>query len=95
MRLEKPGIVSPRKSWASSEPFAEYVEFANRGQDAALEVIRYFWKYPVFFGFQSRGKLRKDIMRLLSSDVHSPIELKALTLMRNTLNKYEAQPVVA
>lgn len=92
-RAASQAILEAIKTGDSSQPFADYAEFADRGQNAALDVIRYFWKYPVFFGFQSRGKLRKDIRRLLSSDVHSPYELKALTLMRNTLKKYEAQPV--
>jgi FADH2-dependent halogenase len=93
-RAASEAILAAMESGDSTVPFADYADFANRGQDAAMDVIRYFWKFPVFFGFQSRGKMRKDIMRLLSSDVHSPYELKALSLMRNTLNKYEEQPVV-
>ncbi len=90
-RAASEAIVAAIRTEDSRQPFADYAAFCDRGQDAALDVIRYFWKYPVFFGFQSRGKMRKDIMRLLSSDVHSPYEMKALTLMRNTLQKYEAQ----
>ena len=77
-----------------TRPFADYVALCNRGQNAAHDVISYFWKYPIFFGYQSRGSQRKDIMRLLSSDVHSEQEMPALTMMRRTLKKFE-QPVVA
>ncbi|MCI0581163.1 MAG: NAD(P)/FAD-dependent oxidoreductase [Chloroflexi bacterium] len=72
-------------------PFAEYIALCNRGQSAAYDVIRYFWKYPVFFGYQSRGKQRKEFMRLLSSDVHDEQELPALQMMRRTLQKFDQQ----
>lgn len=76
------------------EPFAEFVALCNRGQNAAYDVIRYFWRYPIFFGYQSRGKQRKDIMRLLSSDVHSQHEMPALQMMRHTLQKFESKTAV-
>jgi FADH2-dependent halogenase len=57
---------------------------------AALDVIRYFWKFPVFFGYQSRGEARKDIIRLLASDCHSYTEPRALAVMRRALCKLAA-----
>jgi FADH2-dependent halogenase len=87
-------IITTLKTGDNAEAFAEYVDLCNRGQDAAHDVISYFWKYPIFFGYQSRGKQRKDIMRLLSSDVHSKQEMPALQMMRRTLQKFE-QPVAA
>jgi FADH2-dependent halogenase len=67
--------------------FHEYRDFCVRGQTAALDVIRYFWQFPVFFGYQSRGEMRKDIIRLLGSDCHSATEPRALTQMRKALAK--------
>jgi len=69
-------------------PFTEYAAFCTRGQDVALDVIRYFWKFPVFFGYQTRGKTRKDIIRLLGSDCHTPEETPIVQVMRQTLAKY-------
>jgi flavin-dependent dehydrogenase len=69
------------------EPFTEYRDFCVRGQTAALDLISYFWKFPVFFGYQSRGELRQDIIRLLSSDAHSKVESRALAQMRKALRR--------
>jgi len=84
-------ILRSFENCTSTAPFAEYRDFCLRGQTAALDVIRYFWKFPVFFGYQSRGELRKDIIRLLGSDCHSRTESRALTLMRRALRKFARQ----
>jgi FADH2-dependent halogenase len=73
-------------------PFAEYAAYCNRGQQAAADVIRYFWKFPVFFGYQSRSALRKDIMRLLASDFYDVDDMRALQIMRRALAKYASAP---
>lgn len=69
-------------------PFAEYAAYCDRGQNAAADVIRYFWKFPIFFGYQSRSELRKDMMRLLASDFHKADEMRALYIMRRALKKF-------
>jgi flavin-dependent dehydrogenase len=71
-------------------PFSKYRDFCVRGQTAALDVIRYFWRFPVFFGYQSRGEMRKDIIRLLGSDCHSATESRALAQMRKALDRAPA-----
>jgi flavin-dependent dehydrogenase len=76
------------------EPFAEYAAFCTRGQDVALDVIRYFWKFPVFFGYQTRGKTRKDIIRLLGSDCHKPEETPIVQVIRHSLHKFGHLPMV-
>ena len=68
--------------------FADYAAYCDRGQNAAADVIRYFWKFPTFFGYQSRSAMRKDVMRLLASDFHDVDEMRALQVMRRALNKY-------
>ncbi len=72
-------------------PFEEYAKFCDTGQNAAFDVIRYFWHFPVFFGFQAKGKYRKDIIRLLSSDCHKSEEIEILKLMRESLEKEDAK----
>ena len=81
-------------------PFAAYAAYCERGQNAATDVIRYFWRFPIFFGYQSRSDLRKDMMRLLASDFHEADEMRALCVMRSALQKFHpaavpqpAQPV--
>jgi hypothetical protein len=66
-------------------PFEEFVTYSNRGQDAIFDVIRYFWKFPSFFGIQTRGALLKDIIRLFAGDCFGVEELPALTAMRRSL----------
>jgi FADH2-dependent halogenase len=83
-------ILKSFETSGSTAPFADYRDFCVRGQTAALDVIRYFWKYPVFFGYQSRGEARKDIIRLLASDCHSCTEPRALAVMRRALRKLAA-----
>lgn len=65
--------------------FREYATWCDRGQDVALDLIRYFWKYPIFFGYQTRSTMRKDFIRLLGSDCHDAHEMKAVQIMRKGL----------
>jgi FADH2-dependent halogenase len=67
--------------------FQEYAEFCNRGQNAARDLILYFWKYPTFFGYQAKSTLRKDIINLLAGDCHQVDELPAMQMMRQALEK--------
>jgi FADH2-dependent halogenase len=66
-------------------PFEEYVAYSNRGQDSISDLIKYFWRFPSFFGVQSRGAFRKDIIRLLAGDCFDVGEIPALTAMRKSL----------
>lgn len=70
-------------------PFEAYARFSNQGQHAARDLIRYFWRFPVFFGYQTRSHYRKDIIRLLSSNCHTDQEIPAITMMRQGLKRYE------
>src|SRR5262249_20229079 len=71
--------------------FTAYRDFCQRGRMAALDVIRYFWGFPVLFGYLSRGELNKEIVQLLGSDCHGVEEGRALQLMRNALRKYSEE----
>lgn len=72
-----------------TEHFQEYVTFCNRGQDAAQDLILYFWQYPTFFGYQAKSTLRKDIVHLLGGDIHQVEDFPAMKMMRKALNKKE------
>lgn len=69
-----------------------YARACDRGFDVAFDVIRYFWRFPVFFGYQMRGSLRKDIIRLLGSDIHAPEPLPAVEVMRSALRRASESP---
>src|SRR5262249_55306118 len=87
-RAASNAILTALETGDCAEPFADYADFCNRGQNAARDVIRYFWKFPIFFGYQSRSELRHDLIRLLGSDCHSLSEIRALQVMRNALKKF-------
>lgn len=78
-------IVSALQSGSCAQPFAEFEAFSNLGQDGIYDLVRYFWKYPAFFGIQSRGKLRKDIIRMFAGDVFSQEVQQPLAGMRHSL----------
>ncbi len=66
-------------------PLAEYQRRCNRGQDAIADVIRYFWRFPAFFGLQARGAHRADIMKLFAGAAYDAEPLPGLVMMRESL----------
>lgn len=64
-----------------------YARYCRRGFSVAADVIDYFWQYPVFFGYMMRGSLRRDVIRLLGSDIHAEEELPAIATMRKALRR--------
>lgn len=83
------------KTGDQKKAFEMYSEYSDTGQNAALDVIKYFWHFPVFFGFLSRGKYRKEIIRLLSSDCHKSGDIEVLKIMRESLKNRKKQGVDA
>lgn len=67
------------------EALAEYQRRCSLGQDAAQDVIRYFWRYPAFFGKQAQGRYRGDIMKLFAGSCHDEPPLPGLAMMRESL----------
>jgi flavin-dependent dehydrogenase len=63
----------------------EYQRRCALGQDAVADVIRYFWRYPAFFGVQSRGRYRDDIMRLFAGACYDEEPIPGLVMMRESL----------
>ena len=86
-RAASQAIIKALQTGDCTKPFSEYADYCNRGQDVALDLIRYFWKFPIFFGYQTRSAMRKDFVRLLSSDCHDVSELPAVQIMRKALRK--------
>jgi flavin-dependent dehydrogenase len=70
-----------------------YCAYCRRGFSVAEDLINYFWLYPVFFGYLMRGSMRRDIIRLLGSDIHTEDELPAIATMRKALRREEAKNV--
>ena len=66
-------------------PFADYVTYSDIGQNAVYDFIRYFWKYPAFFGIQSRGRMRKSIISLFAVECHKDSVQEMLVEMRRAL----------
>ena len=86
-RAASKAIVEALTSGDYTKPFHDYAAWCNRVQDVALDLIRYFWKYPIFFGYQTRSTMRKDFIRLLGSDCHDAHEMRAVQIMRQGLAK--------
>lgn len=73
-----------------ADALADYVAYCDRGQEAAYDLIRYFWRYPAFFPFQVQGDFRHDMMRLFSGDFFRDEEIPALVAMRASLATFES-----
>ena len=67
--------------------FAHYAAYCTRGHDAASDLIRYFWAFPAFFSYMTRGKHGQDIIRLLAGDCFEDPPLDASRVMRESLER--------
>lgn len=77
-------IAEALTSGDDADPFARYQAWSTRGQDTAFDLIRYFWKFPAFFAFMTRGEHSQDVIRLLAGDCFEG-ELEATRAMRASL----------
>jgi len=66
-------------------PVREYQRRCDLGQDAIADVVRYFWRFPAFFGVQARGAHRGDIMKLFAGAAYDEEPLPGLVMMRESL----------
>ena len=90
-RAASEAILQSLASGSFQAPFLQYCRRSETGQRAAHDIISYFWKYPTFFGYQMRGKLRQDIIRLLSGDIFQPEQFEAIKLIRQGLSSANDQ----
>jgi 1H-pyrrole-2-carbonyl-[peptidyl-carrier protein] brominase len=72
------------------EPLARYTRYSDTAQDVVFDFIHYFWKYPTFFGYQMRGKRRKEVIRLFAGDCYKPDDLQIVKIIRERLAVKEA-----
>ena len=80
-------ILAADQAGGCEEAFANYARFCQRGQDVAADMILYFWRFPAFFSFLTRGPARGDLIRLFSGDCFTEEELPALAAMRRSLTQ--------
>ncbi len=73
----------------SERACAEYQRRCNIGQNAVADVVRYFWRFPAFFGVQAQGKYRDDIMKLFAGACYDEDPLPGLQMMRESLARCE------
>ncbi|WP_217909787.1 NAD(P)/FAD-dependent oxidoreductase [Pseudenhygromyxa sp. WMMC2535] len=74
-----------------AERFEDYARYCRNGHKRAGELIRYFWKFPAFFSFMTRGQMGEDIVRLLAGDCFTDEPFPASVEMQRSL---EESPVV-
>lgn len=71
-------------------PFYAYRDWSNGGQQIAADLIRYFWIYPIFFGYQMQNPdLRDEVIRLLGGCCFDCEGWKAPTIFRNAIAEYD------
>lgn len=71
-------------------PFYAYRDWSNGGQQIAADLIRYFWIYPIFFGYQMQNPdLRDEVIRLLGGCCFDCEGWKAPTIFRNSIEEYD------
>ncbi len=67
-RAAAKAIVEGIRTGDFKKPFYEFTQFSELGQSAAADLIRYFWRFPAFFSFMTKGKTRQGMIDLLAGD---------------------------
>ncbi len=71
-------------------PFYEFRDWSNKGQQIAADLIRYFWIYPVFFGYQMQNpELRDEVIRLIGGCCFDCEGWQAPTIFSNAIKEYD------
>lgn len=84
-RAAAKAVVAGLEAGSFDAPFAEYARYVDSGQDAAFDLIRYFWQFPAFFSYQLKGGFRDDMIQLFSGECFDQDHLPALQAMRDSL----------
>ena len=72
--------------------FSRFANWSNTGQNIAHDLIKYFWKYPVFFGYQMRNAaLRNEVIQLFGGACFHPEDMRVPQLFREALGDGSAQ----
>jgi Dehydrogenases (flavoproteins) len=71
-------------------PFYAFRDWSNKGQQIAADLIRYFWIYPIFFGYQMQNPdLRDEVIRLLGGCCFDCEGWKAPSIFSNAIKEYD------
>ncbi|NKC19201.1 MULTISPECIES: NAD(P)/FAD-dependent oxidoreductase [Pseudoalteromonas] len=77
-------------------PFYAYRDWSNGGQQIAADLIRYFWIYPIFFGYQMQNPdLRDEVIRLLGGCCFDCKDWKAPAIFRNAIEEYDRKQMAS
>ncbi len=80
--------------WKS--PFYAFRDWSNGGQQIAADLIRYFWIYPIFFGYQMQNPdLRDEVIRLLGGCCFDCKDWKAPMIFRKAIEEYDRKQLAA
>ncbi|MFC3032801.1 NAD(P)/FAD-dependent oxidoreductase [Pseudoalteromonas fenneropenaei] len=76
-------------------PFYAFRDWSNGGQQIAADLIRYFWIYPIFFGYQMQNPdLRDEVIRLLGGCCFDCEGWKAPMIFRKAIEEYDRKQMV-
>jgi len=78
-------ILQALKQNDSSKAFADYVDFCRKAWQGLSSFPAYLWNFGRVLDLQSRGKLRKDIIRMFDGDFFTSDKLTAMAAMRNSI----------
>lgn len=79
-------VLSGLSTGGFADSFSEFAAWSSRGQDVAQDLIRYFWKYPAFFGYQMQNRaIRHEIIQLFGGACFNPEGMVVPALFRQEL----------
>lgn len=83
-----------KRAWAAPTmipEFEKYRDFSDAGQNIAADLIRYFWKFPLFFGYQMQNPdLRQEVIELFGGAVFDSTGMRVPELFRAALAEDDA-----
>lgn len=88
-----------KECWDSDDfeaMFRDFSLWSDKGQDIANDLIKYFWKYPVFFGYQMQNaSLRNEVIQLFGGACFNPENMRVPALFREALGADSTQSVAS
>jgi flavin-dependent dehydrogenase len=74
------------ESRSTVDAFRHYAEWSDVGQGVAYDLIRYFWRFPVFFRYRAQQpNTRRELIRLLGGDCFAPDDMRTPRKFREAL----------
>ena len=70
----------------------DYARWSDTGQNVAFDLINYFWRFPVFFGYHMQNPaLRTEVIQLFGGACFRPQGMRVPELFREALGDESAQ----